>query len=548
MALSLEETNKRIRNPERGISVRDQNKQLVKKTAKTVKEYAGKKGTSLARGAARVAAPIAAAGVAQSTVDRQASLSPEEIQQRGGADVSAGLSTVESVAGGIEDLVNTATYPIRAPFDIPAGRPLTAAIPKVRAAANVGGAQFQNLMSGRGIDTDQAVRSYQSELAKYRAEGDQASPAASMRNLGVPIPEVTATPEEEQAQQPSLRAEQRGLPGAPQAVAEEDFMGTGLTKEEGYQPDGGYRRTLRNQQGDVVGTMDTPRRKTTDSPEKVDELMQEVSRRSIARGQASIDARQQADPRYQTAQKIKQLEEQIAQPGRGLRQSFGEMMQERQVRTAAKTQLKELYDQQRAQTQQTGQTQRAGLVSADKARDRSLRYQELVGKRGDAARKERRSLFNQATKDYVAEAKAREMKPKEAAFYVASMQETHLPGSSWDTTYGRVVRKDAIQTLNTMANEERGFFDWLGGLFGGSKPRTEADFQKMDFSGWSTGDAGEIIPPDEIIGNTAIRNEDGNYAYVDDLPSEVAWFIGQQIIKDNPKQHTNVRQTIRKGQ
>jgi hypothetical protein len=546
--MALADVEEAIYNPKRGSrkGLRARNIEMLKKTAGAVKDKAGRlvgEGAKyLGEGAkylGKVATPVAAAALAENTLRRQASLTPQEMQQRGGADVSAGLSGVESVAGGVEDVVNTATSPLRALTGTPEAHPFTQGIPKVRAAANAAGSEAANLVGGRGLDLQRGVRTYQSELGKYQQEGGGS----------IPTPMETATGIVQQGLgqgTPNLGQ----LPGAPQAVRQDNYAGTGLSLDEGYQLDGSYGRTLRNAQGDIVGQMDTQRRLTTDSPEKVAELAGNVASSSQQRAIAEQQLKQQADPTYQREQKIKQLEEQLATPGRGLRQSFSDLLTESQNRRAAKDQLKALHAERKSALEQQGQTERADITSQDKLRDRALRYRELLGKEDTTAKKERRDLMSADQKVFEKQADERKMSPQDKAFFVASNLELGMPGSSWDTSYGKVARKDAMAEFVKQWSSERGIWDWAKSTLGIGSQRapTQDDIEHADFSGFKTGEGEMNITPDMLTENRVLKSPSGDYVYLDKLPPKVAWLIGQRVIHDNPKNYKDVKQTVRKGQ
>ena len=543
--MAIADVEKAIYDPKRGSgkSLRARNTEILKKTGDVVKNKTSRLAGQGVKNLSKVAAPVAAAALAENTLRRQASLTPQEIQQRGGADVSAGLSGVESVAGGVEDVVNTATSPLRAFTGTPEAHPLTEGIPKVRAAANAAGSEVANLVGGRGLDLQRGVRTYQSELGKYQQEGGGSIPSPMETATGIVQQGLglQGTPDEQ--------ANLGQLPGAPQAVRQDQYAGTNLSLDEGYQPDGSYGRTLRNAQGDVVGQMDTQRRLTTDSPEKVAELAGNVASSSQQRAIAEQQLKQQADPAYQREQKIKKLEEQLATPGRGLRQSFSDLLTESQNRRAAKDQLKALYAEQKSALQQEGQTERANIVSQDKLRDRALRYRELLGKEDAAAKKERRTLMSADQKVFEKQADERKMSPQDKAFFVASNLELGMPGSSWDTSYGKIARKDAKAEFVKQWSSERGIWDWAKSALGIGSERapTQDDIERADFSGFTT-DKGEKITPDALTENRVLRAPSGDYVYLDKLPPKVAWLIGQRVIHDNPENFKDVKQTVRKGQ
>ena len=543
--MAIADVEKAIYDPKRGSgkSLRARNTEILKKTGDVVKNKTSRLAGQGVKNLSKVAAPVAAAALAENTLRRQASLTPQEIQQRGGADVSAGLSGVESVAGGVEDVVNTATSPLRAFTGTPEAHPLTEGIPKARAAANAAGSEVANLVGGRGLDLQRGVRTYQSELGKYQQEGGGSIPSPMETATGIVQQGLglQGTPDEQ--------ANLGQLPGAPQAVRQDQYAGTNLSLDEGYQPDGSYGRTLRNAQGDVVGQMDTQRRLTTDSPEKVAELAGNVASSSQQRAIAEQQLKQQADPAYQREQKIKKLEEQLATPGRGLRQSFSDLLTESQNRRAAKDQLKALYAEQKSALQQEGQTERANIVSQDKLRDRALRYRELLGKEDAAAKKERRTLMSADQKVFEKQADERKMSPQDKAFFVASNLELGMPGSSWDTSYGKIARKDAKAEFVKQWSSERGIWDWAKSALGIGSERapTQDDIERADFSGFTT-DKGEKITPDALTENRVLRAPSGDYVYLDKLPPKVAWLIGQRVIHDNPENFKDVKQTVRKGQ
>lgn len=528
MALSLEETNKRIQDPARKQSIRLQNEEYLKKTGKAVKSG----GKSLLK---KVALPV---GVGIGAANRVIQ-DPKNLE-----------NVATSVPRGAADLIDEPISAVSEYFGGPSYKPVNTALDQLSGSAFATGASIRNLVEGQPFDraisgsTDLRDR----EIARRQdiTYGTPEAEQVDLTNVGTQLPVNN--------ERPPIESGTKTLEGdvfADDATQGTDYAGIkGASIREGYNNQGKYVRDVTTPSGgtgSITSEFDT----TTDSPERVNELAGNVAKRSQQRGIAEQEIKQQADPAYQRGQQIKQLEEQLAQPGRGLRQSFGEMMQERQVRTAAKTQLKELYDQQKEGQQQAGQTQRAGLVSQDKARDRSLRYRELIGRQGVAATKERQSLFTAAQSDYRAQAKARfPDDPKQQSFFEAELLETHLPGSAWDTTAGRIVRKDAVMELVNKAQDERGFFDWAANFVGlsDSAALTEGDLHKLDFTGWKV-DKGEIILPEFIMDNDAFRTNDGNYAYFDNMSPQTVWYIKQRIMKDNPQDFKNKTQTgLRGGQ
>ena len=470
MALSLEETNKRIHNPERGVSVRSQNKLALKKAGKAVKESGvAKKAGSLVKGAARFAAPlIGAADAAQRMA--QNPTSAENLLTSG---VKTQAKFIDEPISAVSNLITGQDFtPVRTSLDA------------ISAGAEGLGAGTQSFFGAdKTLEESAADATRIQESSLRRRQGETAQEpslldsAVDLTGIGTPVPtaETTETPEVREGT------------GANLPVTDEQFTG-GTTLRAG-QTDEGFVRRVEDSKGGF-GTITTAGEKTTDSPEAVGDLAQNVADQSVRRAIMQADLKAANAPGAQTASRIKDLEEQLAQPQLGPRQSFGAMLEEGRNLRAMQKQLKELYAQQRTETTQRGQDRRAGLVSQDKARDRSLKFRELAGKQDTASQKERRTLFNEAKTDFRAQAKLRSDNPKEQAFFEAKLLETHFPDNAWSTSAGRIVRQDAVKELNTAANNERGFFDWAAQFLGGSKPRTEEDYQKLDFEGWSVNDKG----------------------------------------------------------
>ena len=509
--MALEDVAKKIYDPKRGASLRAQNTQALKKTGKAVADVAKKKGGGLLRGAARFAAPAA---VGYGAAERIAAnrTEPENVATSG----------LRSAA----DLVDKPVSAVSEYFGGPKVRPVGTALDYVSAGSHALGATAADLQAGipleESVQNSESIR--QAELARRQgisfAEAPEAAPVTDaeqvdVTGLGAPVPYTAGT-----------------------------------TLREG-QTDEGYTRRVEGP-GGAYGEMTTAGRQTTDSPERVDELAEGVAARSGQRVQNILAQQEQAQQARGPSvdDQIADIEAQLAQPGRGLRQSFGDLLKETQSRKSLRTQLDSLYKSRNTAATQAGQTQRAALVSQDKARDRSLRYQELAGKQGAAARKEQRTLFKEAQSDYRTQAKDRYPDdPKQQSFYEAELLETHLPGSSWDSTAGRAVRKDAIGEFVREGISERGLYDWAKSKLGigETQPFTEDDIHKLDFKGFTT-DKGEMITPDWISDNDVIKTPDGNYVYLDNLSPKTAWFIRQRIIHDNPDSFKNKKQTIRKGQ
>ena len=507
--MAVEDIAKKIYDPKRGASLRAQNAQALKKTGKAVADVAKKKGGGLLRGAARFAAPVA---VGYGAAERIAAnpTDPENVATSG----------LRSAA----DLVDKPVSAVSEYFGGPKVRPVGTALDYVSAGSHALGATAADLQAGipleESVQNSESIR--QAELARRQglsfAEAPEAAPVTDaeqvdVTGLGAPVPYTAGT-----------------------------------TLREG-QTDEGYARRVEGP-GGAYGEMTTAGRQTTDSPERVGELAEGVAARSGQRVQNILAQQEQAQQARgpSVGDQIAGIEEQLAQPGRGLRQSFGDLLKETQSRKSLRTQLDSLYKARDTATTQAGQTERAALVSQDKARDRGLRYRELVGKQGAAARKERNTLRKEAQATYEEQAKARFADdPKEQAFFVAQNLETHLPGSSFDTPHGRIVRRDAMEDLVKTASDERGLIDWMATKIPGfstSEKLTYDDLAKIDFSDWNI-DKGEIILPEAITSNDAFRTKEGNYAYFDNMSPKTVWFI-QQMIKNSK---TNKTQTsLREGQ
>jgi len=512
---------KQIYDPERGKSIRAQNTKALKKAGKVAKEFVSKKGgavKSLAKGAARFAAPVVGAVDASQRMAQD----PTNIENILTSGVKSQAKFIDEPISAISNLISGRSFtPVRTSLDA------------ISAGAEGLGAGAQSYFGAdKPFEEAAAEATRVRELSLRRRQGEAAQEpsvfegVSDLTGIGTSIPEPT---QEEVA---------------PEGLGEAAPYRAGTTIREGQTPEGFTRRVEGARGG--FGEITTAEPTTVQTPEQVQEALAGVEARSDVRVQNLLRQQEQADPAVQQNTRIQELEEQLAQPGRGLRQSFGDLMAETQGRRTARKELDALYKQQGLETTQAGQTQRAALVSRDKARDRSMRYRELIGREGAAAKKEQRSIFKEAQADYRAQAKDRfPDDPKQQSFYEAELLESHLPGSAWDTTAGRAVRKDAVIELNKAADDERGFFDWAAQFLGGSKPRTAEDYHKLDFEGWSVNDKGEILLPEAIINNDAFRNKDGNYAYFDNMSPQTVWFIRQLVNKANAK---NKSTSLRKGQ
>lgn len=428
------------------------------------------------------------------------------------------------------DPLTVGTAGIRAAADIPDSlinmatedktRPFNTLIDLMQAGGTGVGAGVQDFVSGKGLDKslDTGSRAHGVELKRLQdiTHGNQDSQYLFNPNLGSNsadvIPDgVSGAP----------ASEESGInPGAPQSVRQENFAGTKLNLDEGYNEDGTYTRSLRNEQGEVVGTFDSQRRQTTDSPELVDELAENVSRRSIARGQASLDAKQASNPVSVVGKQIADLEEQLAQPERGPRQSFGDMLAERESRRNMRTQLDSLY------------THRDKLVSSSQTQansDRTFNLATAKFKQQQASgdRASRASAFKDLRDITTEFAKAQYPdEPRKQIGVVAKRLEDASPGFLFNTPEGQVYTREIKKDLVGAVRSESSLWDaW----FGDKEPGQE-DIESLSFKGWQIGEAGPWFGSPTV----GKKGKSGNYAYLDNLTEEQVWILRQLIKRDNP--------------
>lgn len=369
-------------------------------------------------------------------------------------------------------------------------------------------------------------------------------PAASLsredrklRTAGAPIAtgELDPVKLEQQAQQVASVREQQ---------AQIQLNDTPLDEPAGASTD--FTRTVRNQQGGT-GSLTTQGEFTTDTPEQVQDALSGVEARSDVRVQ-NIIAQQERTAQGQaptTASQIQELEAQLSTPGRGLRQSFGDLLTETQGRKSARKQLDKLYAQQKTETTQAGQNLRAGVTGARAQRnaDRSnnLAERRFQQTKEVADQASNRRAFEDARTVHTNFAKEKyKDDPDKQQAYVAKQLAAKDP--NFLTTpegqgYTRQIKGDVVEAIRG----ERGLFD---AIFGDKAP-TQGDIESFSFKGWKIGDAGPWFGDPTV----AKKGQSGNYAYLDNLSDEQVWVLEQLIRQDNPEDYPNAkREGIRTGQ
>ena len=376
------------------------------------------------------------------------------------------------------------------------------------------------------------------------------------RRAGAPIATGEIDPAQVSQQAASIRERQAQIQpsdtfldepaGAPVELgAPEEFV-AGTTIREGQTPEGFTRRVEDPRGG--FGEITTAQPKTTDTPEQVQEALAGVEARSDVRVQNILRQQEQAAQAQAptTASQIQELEAQLATPGRGLRQSFGELLTETQGRRTARERLDKLYAQQKTETTQAGQTLRAGVTAARTQQNADRSYDLAVRRLKQSERKEDRSSQRKAFEDMreITTGYAEQAYPDDPAKqqgYIAKQLETATPGFLFNTPEGRNYTRVIKEELVDAVQSERGLYD---ALFGDTPP-DQADVESLSFKGWKIGDAGPWFGSETV----AKKGKSGNYAYLDNLSDEQVWIMEQLIRRDNPEDYPNQKQeSLRTGQ
>lgn len=357
--------------------------------------------------------------------------------------------------------------------------------------------------------------------------------------------------EPDELEVPSIRAKQPIVPKAPIVTTEQDFGAPGVTMAGQFDPLGEeYTRTLRSAQGGF-GTMVSEAPQTTQTPEQVQEALAGVEARSDVRVQNIIAQQEQAaqagEAAPTTASQIQELEAQLATPGRGLRQTFGELLTAQQGRRTARERLDKLYAQQRTETQQAGQTLRTAATAARTQQTGDRNYDLAVARFKQAERKEgaasqRRAFedMREITTGYAKQAYPDD--PSKQQGYIAKQLETATPGFLFNTPEGRNYTKVIKGSLVDAINDERGLWDYFVNAGGATE---QGDVESLSFKGWKIGDAGPWFGSETI----AEKGKGGKYAYLDNLSEEEVWVMKQLIMRDNPEDYPNQKQaSLRTGQ
>lgn len=293
----------------------------------------------------------------------------------------------------------------------------------------------------------------------------------------------------------------------------------------------------------------------------------QAAREAIARGedvdiQALFGAKGQQDV---LGDEITNLEEKLAAPGRGLNQTAAEFREEQRNRKVMKDRLKSLREMQKTeyvQNRQDARTQystdvadrraattaaradqRAAQAQANADRTQAWNEMKFIYEKGAAATKEEQTradkLFADARGIHTEFAKDKYPDdPELQQIYVANQLETYLPKGGYETPESRGMRATAKKALAKYVKSERGLVDFV---FGGKAP-TQEELDKIDFSNWEVDpQGGAAVWP---FANAVIRdkNNESNYAYLDNMPDEVRTMLLRLIEADKPKK------TVRKGQ
>jgi len=357
---------------------------------------------------------------------------------------------------------------------------------------------------------------------------------------------LNVTPLEEPAGAPA---------GAPAGLGAPEEYVAGTTIREGQTPEG-FTRRIENVRGGF-GEITTAQPRTTDTPEQVEAALAGVQERSDVRVQNIIRQQEQAEAaRAPTiASQIQELEAQLETPGRGLRQSFGELLTETQGRRNTRKRLDELYAQQKTETTEAGQTLRAGATAtrtqqnADRNYKLALARFEQTGSIADQA--SRRRAFEDARKVHTSFAKDAYDDPVKQQAYVAkqlSLNDPQFLSTPEGLGYIRSTKKELVKAIRS----ERGLIDWVRKKFGGDEAPSQSDIESLSFKGWKIGDEGPWISFGGVFGESKIvgkKGKSGNYAYLDNLSVEQVWVMEQLIMRDNPEDYPNAkREDIRTGQ
>jgi len=377
------------------------------------------------------------------------------------------------------------------------------------------------------------------------------------RRAGAPIATGEIDPVQVGQQAASIREQQTQI--QPSAIPLEEPAGApvelgapapyvaGTTLREGQTPEGFTRRVEDVRGG--FGEITTAQPTTTQTPEQVQEALTGVEARSDVRVQNILAQQEQAAQAQAptTASQIQELETQLATPGRGLRQSFGDLMTEQQGRRTARERLDKLYAQQKTETTQAGQTLRAGVTAARTQQNADRNYDLAVSRFKQAERKEGAASQRRAFEDMreITTGYAKQAYPDDPARqqgYIAKQLETATPGFLFNTPEGRNYTKVVKEDLMGAISAERGLWDYI--VNAGGAPE-QGDVESLSFKDWKIGDAGPWFG-DETVAQKGVA---GKYAYLDNLSDEQVWILKQLIRRDNPEDYPNQKQeSLRTGQ
>ncbi len=266
------------------------------------------------------------------------------------------------------------------------------------------------------------------------------------------------------------------------------------------------------------------------------QALNEAVKAAIARGEdvSAIIGGQNADP---IQSRIDEIRKKLAQPGRGLRQSLGSLLEERRNRSALEKELNSLLNQQAEQSKAA--LKLTGQARAQANADRN--YQLNLARFGLEQQRMMTDQQRQARQRY--EEQAQQLFPEDPErqlLYVAKNEAAKNPQKFFTTPDGIAARRIAKQRLIEGIKSERGLWDWFKTVFFGGREPTQSDLENLSFSDVIEG-KGESILPEWISPNDVFALGPNAYVYKDNLDPETVWVIEQLSRLDKNGKTKSVR-------